>query len=80
MKGQFPFLGNNNILVIHYLDKKEIYFLSTIHDTESSTTGKADKNGVLTKNLQPINDYNKFIDGVSKNDATVHNYSCVQNV
>ena len=58
-KRQYRFLIDENMLLVHFYDKKEIYFLSTIHSMEEVASGKLDNDGRPVKMLQLISDYNK---------------------
>ena len=51
--------------------------MSTIYTTKQVSTGKSDRNGNPIQKLDLINDYNKHMGGVDKNDAIVGHYSCV---
>jgi len=42
MKGDFSFLTHGNVLGVRYKDKKNVYFLSTIHNPKLVATKKTD--------------------------------------
>ena len=60
-KGQYRFLRDENIFGMCFHDKKEIYFLSTIHSMEEVARGKSGKDGRSVKIMRLISDYNKHI-------------------
>ena len=66
-KGEYRFRRNGNILAVRYNDKKEIYFLSSMH------TMKVVYSAQIVSKLALIDDYNKKMGGVDKNDAIVGN-------
>ena len=55
-KGHHSFRRNGNLLAIHFHDKKEIFFLSTIHQANVVNTGKHDRHGNPIAKLQVLND------------------------
>ena len=52
------------MLMIRLKDKKEIYFLSTIHNTAVNNTNKKNKDGEIASKLKLVQDYNKNTGGV----------------
>ena len=76
-KGKFRFRRSDNQLAIRYHNKKEVYFLSTIHTAKTTTIQKRNGLGPVQKPIL-IDDYNHHMGGVDKNDALVGNYSCVR--
>ena len=76
-KGSCTFRRDNNLLAVHYHDKKEIYLLSTIHKANLVDTRKRDKDGNVVKKLQVVDDYNKFMVFVDRNDVMNGTYSCL---
>ena len=64
------FRRDGNVLLVRLPDKKELFFLSTIHSAEASRD-KDGKEGKLVVNQ----DYNKYMGGVDKNNAIIGTYS-----
>ena len=52
------------MLMIRLKDKKEIYFLSTIHNTAVNNTNKKNKDDEIVRKLKLVQDYNKNTGGV----------------
>lgn len=77
-KGQHAFRRDDNLLMIRYNDKKEIYFLSTIHQATTGNSKKKARDGTLVKKPTVVNEYNKYMGGIDRNDAMVGNYSSVR--
>ena len=69
-RGDSTFLRDGNVLLVRLQDKKELFFLSTIHLAEASRD-KDGKGGKLAVNQ----DYNKYMAGVDKNDDIIDTYS-----
>ena len=51
-KGEHIYHRDDNMLMIRLRDKKEIYFLSTIHNTAVSNTNKKNKDGEIVSKLK----------------------------
>ena len=66
------------MLLVRYKDKKEIYFLSLIHGIKIETVPKRGREETAASKLSLVNDYNKFMGGVDRNDALIGNYSSVR--
>ena len=64
-KGEHQF-RRNDMLAIFLNDKKEMYFLSTLHKVSVIDTRKRDRRGSVMRKLKLVDDYNKFIGGVRK--------------
>ena len=77
-KGQHSFGRNQNMLMVRYEDKKEIYFLSTIHEANTGRVAKWGRNDISVSKLTLVNDYNKNMVGVDCNDTVIGNYSLVR--
>ena len=77
-KGEYTYRRDDNMLMIRLRDKKEIYFLSTIHNTAVSNTNKKNKDGEIVRKLKLVQDYNKNMGGVDRNDALISNYTSVR--
>ena len=56
-KGVFSYRRNGNMLMMKYQDKKEVYFLSCIHQATSKVTGKK-KQGIDVVKPMLVQDYN----------------------
>ena len=59
-------------------DKKEINFLSTIHDANTVRVAKQGRNDISASKLTLVNDCNKIMDKVDRNDTVIGNYSSVR--
>ena len=77
-KVQHSFRRNQNMLMVRYEDKKEIYFLSTIHEANTGRVAKWARNDISASKVTLVNDYNKNTVGVDCNDALIGNYSLVR--
>ena len=75
-RGQFTLRRKENMLVVRYQDKKEIYLLLTMHKADIVNVRKRSHGDV--QKLIVIHDYNKKVGVVGKNDAMIGNYSCVR--
>ena len=76
-KGGGVYWRNENLLMVRYKDKKEIFFLSTIHDIQTERMPKQGQDKVAPSKLKLINDYNANMGGVDWNGALIGNYTCV---
>ena len=76
-KGERSFRRNGYLLAVRFSDKKEIYFLSTIHKASMVNTGRRDRQGNQIRKLQVIHDYNRYMGGVDRNDEMIANYNSV---
>lgn len=77
-KGEHAFRRKDNMLAVRLNDKEEIYLLSTMHKANVVDTGKRDRHGNNVRKLQLINDYNKYMGGVDRNDELLGTYCCVR--
>ena len=66
------------MLAVRFNDKKEIYFLSTMHQVNIVETGESARHGNNIRRLQVVNDYNKYMGGVVRNDELIGTYCCVR--
>ena len=66
------------MLMIRLRDKKEIYLLSTIHSTAASNNNKKNKDGEIITKLKLVQDYNKNMGGVDRNDGLIGNCTSVR--
>lgn len=78
IRGDTEFRRDNNLLMLRYQDKKEVYFLSTIHKSNVATSGKKKRDGTDLVKPVLVNDYNKYMGGIDRNDAMMGNYSSVR--
>lgn len=58
-------------------DKKEIFFLPSIHKANVINTGKRNRQGNPVRKLQVINDYNGFMGGLDRNNEMLATYFSV---
>ena len=77
-KNEWAFRRNNNLFMVRYKDKKEIFFLSTIHDMGIERMPKQGRDELATSKLKLVNDYDADVGGVDRNDALIGNYTCVR--
>ena len=77
-KGEHAFRRDENLLMVRYRDKKEIYFLSTIHESDIERAPRKGRHEVAPLKLKLVNAYNKNMGGVDRNDALIGNYSSVR--
>ena len=63
--------------MVWYKDKKEIYFLPTIHTMKTKRLPKQGCDELDSSKLALVNDY-KFMGGFQCNNALVNNYSCIR--
>ena len=66
------------MLMVRYKDKKEIYFLSRIHEIKMERLPKRGRDGLAPSKFSLVNDYNKYMGRVDRNDALIGNYTCVR--
>ena len=66
------------MLAVRFNVRKEIYFLSTIHKANVINARKLDKHGNVVRKLQLVDDYNKHMGGVDRNDEKIGTYSCMR--
>ena len=74
-KQQHSFRRNQNMLMVRYKDKNDIYFLSTIHEASPMRVAKQRRNDISATKLTLVNDYNKSMGGENCNDVLIGNYS-----
>ena len=55
-KDEYIFRRDDNMLLIRYRDKKEIYLLSAIHNTAVSNTNKKNEDGEIVNKLKLVQD------------------------
>ena len=76
-KGEYTCRCDDNMLMIRLRHKKEIYFLSTIHNTASSNNKKNNKDGRIVSELKLFQNSNKNIGEVDQNNALIGNYASI---
>ena len=64
--------------MLQYQDKKEVYFLSTIHQMESARTGKKNNQGEDIIKPVLVKHCNRFMGGTDRNNAIIGNYSSIR--
>ena len=77
-KEDYAFRRSGNMLMVRYKDKKEIYFLSTIHEIKTEKLLKRGRGQLSPSKLSLVNDYNKYMGVVDRNEALIGNYTCVR--
>ena len=77
-KGEHRYRRHENTLAIRFYDKKEIYFLSTIHKANVIDTRKHGRQGNVVRKLKLIDDYNRYMGGIDRNDEMIGTYSCIR--
>lgn len=61
--------------MVRYKDKKDINFLSTIHEVSTMRVAKQRRNDISATKLTLVNDYNKNMSGENCSDVLIRNYS-----
>ena len=78
-RGDTSFLSNGeNILALRYKDKKDVFFISSIHRPKKSTAPKHDREGNPILREQVVLDYNSNMGNVDKNDSVVVQHTMVR--
>lgn len=77
-RGQTLHLVKENILAIRYHDKRDVFFLTTIHRPKLVATKKKDKEGNEIMKQQAIDDYNQSMGFVDRNDAITSQHNMVR--
>ena len=77
-KGKYAYRRKGNVLVLKLHDKKVIFLLSTLHNTEQVVTRKRTRHNQQIKRLKVNHDYNTYMGGVDKNDMMVGVYSALR--
>ena len=67
-RGEFTFRRDGNFLMVHLQDKKEIFFVLTIHSAKTCN-GEEKNQGKFVLNKV----YNKYMGGKDNNDALIGN-------
>ena len=74
-KGETLHIVKQSTLAIRYKDKKDVYFLSTIHRPKLVATQRLDRDGNVILKQELINDYNQNMGFVDKNDAVTKQHT-----
>ena len=74
-KGQFVHRSNDGMVFVKLRDTKEVCFLSTMHRADVTASGKHDRQGRAISKLSLVQDYNRFMGGVDRNDEMVSFYT-----
>lgn len=69
-RGEATFRSSNNLLVLKWMDKKEVYMLSTMHTAEFKTVIRHGGKKVIHKPVCVL-DYNNSIGAVDKVDMVI---------
>ena len=72
------YVVNAGVIRLRYKDKKDVYFLSTLHRPKLVSTPKKDREGNVVIKEQLVDDYNQKMGYVDKNDAVTHQHSMVR--
>ena len=77
-RGKTTSRKNGNLLALELLDKKDVYFLSTMHKQQFTQRRKKDREGNPIQKQKLVADYNLHMGEVDKNDAIIGNYSSIR--
>lgn len=78
-KGEYDYQNTNNLLVMKWRDKRDVFMLSTIHKPRMIKTGKTDwKNHEPIVKPECVVDYNKNKDAVDKVDMRISFIQCLR--
>ena len=77
-RGKTTSRKNGNLLALELLDKKDVYFLSTMHKQQFTQTRKKDREGDPIQKQKLVVHYNLHMGEVDKNDAIIGNYSSIR--
>ena len=72
------FLSRWKLVMVCYKDKKETYFLNTIHEVKMESGPKRGREDLSGSKLSLVNDCNKYMGGVDCNDALIGNYTSMR--
>jgi len=65
-------------MVLKWLDRREVFMLSTLFDDELADCGKIDRNGVNIKKLNCVVNYNACMGSIDKTDMLLSSVECVR--
>lgn len=78
-KGDFDFSNSNNIMVLKWQDKREVFMLCTIHKPRMIETQKSDwKTQKIVEKPECIVHYNRNMGSVDKTDMQISFVECLQ--
>nr|KAG5692851.1 hypothetical protein BaRGS_020879 [Batillaria attramentaria] len=69
-KNESIFRRKGDLLCLRLKDKKDVFFLSTVHTTEKERVGN-DRQGNVRLKIKLVNDYNKKMKGVDQFDQNL---------
>ena len=70
--GEMKFLHADNVVVVHWFDKRDVYAVSTIHGTDKSEVQRRGNQEPIDK-PNMIVEYNKYMSGVDRCDQYLYN-------
>ena len=71
-KGEYVAEFKNKIMIMKWKDKREVYFVSTVHNDNMM---KIEKRKIITKKPEVVINYNKKMGGVDLSDGIIIAYS-----
>ncbi|XP_065188293.1 piggyBac transposable element-derived protein 4-like [Sycon ciliatum] len=74
-KGKFAYLRKGRMEIIKLHDRKMVYMISNIHNTDTTATGKRNRQRQRIHRLTINHNYNQYMGGVDKNDSMVAAHS-----
>lgn len=77
-KGEYIHVTSDGLLGVRYRDKRDVYFLSTIHRPKLVATRKINKEGNVVMKENVVDDYNNSMGFVNKNDAITSQHTMVR--
>ncbi len=77
-RGDTIHLACDKILALRFKDRKDVFFLSTLHRPKLSATQKVNKDGNPVMKEQLVIDYNHNMGFVDKNDQIVNQHTMVR--
>lgn len=78
-RGETQYKSTTKLLALKWKDKREVFMLTTMHDSEVTGTGKIDKQtGNETKKPLCILDYNANMGAVDRSDMMLSSTECVR--
>ncbi|CAK9816234.1 PiggyBac transposable element-derived protein 4 [Anthophora plagiata] len=76
-KGEASFRSSNNLLAVKWIDKKEVYMLSTMHTAVFATVSRRGRERVVQKPVGVL-DYNNSMGTVDKADMVISTVNSTQ--
>ena len=77
-QGQTLHVAKDQVLGLRFHDKRDVFFLSTMHQPRKVATSKTDKEGNVILNEKVVVDYNYEMGFVDKNDAIISQHDMVR--